>query len=105
MLNILLITADQWRGDAQNPDYWRDSHYRVEGPAVAQIQAAFVDNWMKTSGRVLQGDGYFPPLQPAGDRRAQMFISSPRAGGDSMQLMYLMAMTASARTIVSIGTS
>lgn len=91
--------ADQWRGDAQNPDYWRDSHYRVEGPAVAQIQAAFVDNWMKTSGRVLQGKGYFPPLQPAGDRRAQMFISSPRAGGDSMQLMYLLALTAAERTI------
>ncbi len=91
--------ADQWRGDAQNPDYWRDSHYRVEGPAVAQIQAAFVDNWMKTSGRVLQGKGYFPPLQPVGDRRAQMFISSPRAGGDSMQLMYLLALTAAERTI------
>lgn len=91
--------ANQWRGDAQNPDYWRDSHYRVEGPTVAQIQAAFVDNWMKTSGRVLQGDGYFPPLQPAGDRLAQMFISSPRAGGDSMQLMYLLALAAAERTI------
>ncbi|WP_346323473.1 phospholipase D-like domain-containing protein [Emcibacter sp. SYSU 3D8] len=91
--------ADQWRGNAQNPDYWRDSHYRVEGPAVAQIQAAFADNWMKTSGRVLQGDGYFPPLQPAGEQRAQMFISSPRAGGDSMQLMYLFALAAAERTI------
>ncbi len=91
--------ADQWRGDAQNPDYWRDSHYRVEGPAVAQMQAAFVDNWMKTSGQVLQGDGYFPLLQPAGDARAQMFISSPRAGGDSMQLMYLLALSAAERSI------
>jgi cardiolipin synthase len=91
--------ADVWRGNAQDPDHWRDSHYRVEGPAVAQIQAAFVDNWMKTSGRVLQGDGYFPPLEPAGDARAQMFISSPRAGADSMQLMYLLALAAAERTI------
>ncbi|MGE0668749.1 MAG: cardiolipin synthase [Sphingomonadales bacterium] len=91
--------ADEWRGNAQNPNYWRDSHYRVEGPAVAQMQAAFVDNWMKTSGQVLQGEAYFPPLAPAGGSRAQMFISSPRAGGDSMQLMYLLALAAAERSI------
>jgi cardiolipin synthase len=91
--------ADQWRGDAQNEDYWRDSHFRLEGPAVAQMQAAFMDNWVKTSGRVLQGDGYFPTLEPAGDVRSQMFVSSPRGGGDSMQLMYLMALTAAEHSI------
>jgi len=42
--------ADNWLGDAQNADHWRDSHFRIEGPAVAHMQAAFLDNWMKTSG-------------------------------------------------------
>ena len=91
--------ADEWRGNAQNENYWRDSHYRVEGPAVAQIQAAFVDNWMKTSGHVLQGEAYFPPLEPVGGALAQMFISSPRAGGDSMQLMYLLVLAAAEHSI------
>jgi cardiolipin synthase len=91
--------ADVWRGDAQNPDFWRDSHYRLEGPAVAQMQAAFVDNWMKTSGEVLQGKTYFPELTSSGGMRAQMFMSSPHAGGDSMQLMYLMALAAAERSI------
>src|SRR6185503_10383326 len=52
--------ADNWEGHAESPEHWRDSHYRIEGPAVAQMQAAFMDNWIKTTGKVLQGDAYFP---------------------------------------------
>ena len=91
--------ADEWNGHAQNSDHWRDSHYRLEGPAVAQMQAAFMDNWIKTSGKVVQGVEYFPPLAPAGDALAQVFISSPSGGGDSMQLMYLLSITAAEHTI------
>ena len=43
-------------GNAESPEHWRDSHYRIEGPAVAQMQAAFMDNWIKTTGEVLQGE-------------------------------------------------
>ncbi len=91
--------ADQWDGHAQDPDHWRDSHYRLEGPAVAQMQAAFLDNWIKTSGKVLSGENYFPKLVPAGDQMAQVFTSSPSGGGDSMQLMYLLTITAAEKTI------
>jgi len=91
--------ADQWQGDAQDPDHWRDSHYRVEGPVVAQLQGAFTDNWLKTTGDVLHGEGYFPPLEAAGDVPAQLFKSSPTGGADSMQLMYLLAISAAERSI------
>lgn len=91
--------ADQWRGDARNPEEWRDSHFRVEGPVVAQMQAVFLDNWMRATGKVLHGPTYFPPLRAAGDIDAQMFSSSPNGGGDSMHLMYLLALTAAHSTI------
>jgi cardiolipin synthase len=91
--------ADQWSGHAQDPDHWRDSHYKLEGPAVAQMQAAFLDNWIKTSGKVLSGEPYFPKIEPVGDQMAQVFISSPSGGGDSMQLMYLLSITAAEKTI------
>ena len=91
--------ADQWAGNAQDPDHWRDSHYRLEGPAVAQMQAAFLDNWIKTTGKVLQGADYFPALEPRGEAIAQVFTSSPSGGGDSMQLMYLLSITAAEHTI------
>jgi len=91
--------ADPWDGDAHDPVHWRDSHYRLDGPAVAQMQAAFMDNWIKTSGNVLQGVEYFPPLEPDGSALAQVFTSSPSGGGDSMQLMYLLSITAAERKI------
>jgi len=56
-------------------------------------------NWIKTTGTVLQGEGYFPVLPAVGDARAQVFTSSPNGGGDSMQLMYLLAITAAVHTI------
>ena len=91
--------ADKWDGNAQDADHWRDSHYRVEGPVVAQMQATFIDNWTKVSGDVLHGADYLPAIAAAGDARAQMFSSSPDGGAESMQLMYLLVTTAATRTI------
>lgn len=89
----------EWTGDAQDPEHWRDTHYEVEGPVVAQMQSAFVDNWIKTSGTVLHGDRYFPKLAHAGDAEAQMLLSSPAGGANSMHLMILLALTAAQRSI------
>ena len=91
--------ADKWEGHAQDADHWRDSHYRAEGPVVAQMQATFVDNWSKARGALLHGDDYFPPVDARDGVRAQMFASSPEGGSDSMQLMYLLAITSATRSI------
>lgn len=91
--------ADQWSGHAQDPEHWRDSHFRAEGPVVAQMQAAFLDNWIKTTGRVLHGEDYFPALERAGDQDMHLFTSSPSGGSASMRLMYLAAITAAQRSI------
>lgn len=91
--------ADQWRGDARNESEWRDSHFKVSGPVVAQMQAVFMDNWIKSTGQVLHSVQYFPPLQVTGELQTQMFSSSSSGGSDSMQLMYLMAISAASKTI------
>ena len=91
--------ADQWNGHAQDPDHWRDLHFRVEGPVVSQFQAAFNDNWIKTTGVVLNGVEYFPALSATGGMDAHLFIASPAGGSESMHLMYLMAIAAAERSI------
>jgi cardiolipin synthase A/B len=91
--------ADDWSGHAQDSNHWRDTHYRVEGPVVAQMQAAFNDNWTKTSGAVLHGTHYYPVAQPAGETKAQMFMSSSEGGSESMHLMYLLAIASAEKTI------
>ena len=91
--------ADPWTGNAQDPEHFRDVHFRVEGPVVAQLQAAFNDNWVKTSGRVLNGEAYFPPLEAVGDMKSQLFVASPAGGAESMHLMYLLAIAAATKSI------
>ena len=91
--------ADPWRGDAQDSEHWRDTHFLVEGPVVAQLQAAFMDNWTTADGRVLHGEAYFPPLVPIGDAEAQLFMSAAGGGSESTQLLYLMSIAASRRSI------
>ena len=91
--------APEWTGNAQDPAHWRDTHFRIQGPAVAQLQAVFLDNWIKVTGDVVHGPKYFPPLDTVGEHDAQMFSSSPAGGSESMQLMYLLTITAAARSI------
>jgi cardiolipin synthase A/B len=91
--------ADEWSGHAQDDKHWRDTHFRVTGPAVGQMQAVFMDNWIKSTGNVLHGPHYFPAIEAAGEGLAHMFSSSPSGGSDDMQLMYLMAITAATQAI------
>ena len=91
--------ADVWSGNAQDPEHWRDTHFRIEGPAVAQMQSAFMDNWIEVTGEVLHGEAYFPPIEQHGDHFAQVFTSSPGGGAESMQLMYLLSIAAAAHSI------
>jgi cardiolipin synthase len=91
--------ADLWLGDAEDPDHWREAHFLIEGPAVAQLQMAFNDNWIKMTGVVLNGEEYFPPQELAGAMDAHLFIASPAGGSESMHLMYLMAIAAAERSI------
>ena len=96
--------ADEWRGDAQDPDHWRDSHYQVEGPVVAQMQAAFMDHWIATRGAVLHGQEYFPALGAVGPQRAQVFRSGADDGAESVRLMYLLSVAA-ARSSLQIASA
>jgi len=90
---------DVWLGDAQGPGQWRDTAVRVEGPVVAQLQAAFVDNWVETTGALLYGDAYFPALPPCGDVVAQAFWSSPDQGNYNARVMYHLSIAAARRSI------
>ncbi len=92
--------ADEWLGNGERPEHWRDNHYRVTGPVVAQLQAVFMDNWLKTRGEVLHGAEYFPPLSATGPYTAQAFKSSPRQGDMDIHLMYLLAIASAQHSLL-----
>lgn len=92
--------ADAWLGHAQDPEHWRDTHFRLEGPSVAQMQAAFLDNWLELRPEVLHGEAYFPELASVGDCSAQMFMSSFGEGSESTRLMYLLSIASAEESIL-----
>jgi cardiolipin synthase len=92
--------ADQWVENANSPREWRDNHYRVTGPVVAQLQGIFMDDWLKTRGTLLQGPAYFPPLSPAGPYLAHAFKSSPRMGEINLELMYRLAIASAQKSLL-----
>lgn len=81
--------ADVWAGDAQDPEHWRETHVRLEGPAVLDVLGGFIDNWAEATGQLL-GAHHFPELRSFDDGVAvQVTRSSPGTGGTAAaQLFY-----------------
>ncbi len=66
-----------WNGDAHTKKHWRDNQYEITGPAVADFQRSFCENWKENTGEELQGFSYFPPLRATGPTRMQVVWDSP----------------------------
>ncbi len=77
--------ADEWNGNADSPTHWRDTHVRVNGPAVASVQAAFVDNWNEATGELPIDERYFPKLTSAGETSMCGIQSNPVFGASSAE--------------------
>ena len=56
---------------------WRDTHARIQGPAAAELQTAFLVDWQYCSRRFVSGDRYFPCVEPCGDSIVQIATSGP----------------------------
>ena len=69
--------ADVWTGHAQDPQHWRDDHFRIQGPAVRYLQGSFAVNWRQATGEVLAGASLFPDLDAAGDMRIVAIDAAP----------------------------
>ncbi|TVP61206.1 MAG: cardiolipin synthase B, partial [Halomonadaceae bacterium] len=87
-------TADPWQGHPDNGGY-RENHYRFEGPVVAQLQNAFMQNWLIAKGQLLHSEAYFPLLQEQGEFAAKVVNSSPQEGTHRTRLMMLLAIAGS----------
>jgi cardiolipin synthase len=59
---------------------WRDTHVKIEGPAVAPLQWSFVNLWVQQEGGELPRAEYFPALAPVGDKILRVLATNP--GGD-----------------------
>jgi cardiolipin synthase A/B len=75
--------AEEWTGNAEDPDHWRDTHVRVSGPVVRGLQGAFAENWLECTGDVLAGDRYLPYIEALEDGGPMQVMRSSATIGDS----------------------
>jgi cardiolipin synthase len=90
---------DKWLGNADRENLWRETHVRVEGPAVRQMQAVFATNWIQTTSSVLLGEDYFPKIPHAGSSVAHCYKSGPGEAAQAARLGYLFAIAAARESI------
>jgi cardiolipin synthase len=93
-------TSGKWAGNGRVDGHWRDTDVRIEGPVVEQLQGAFAENWLETTGIALGGEEYFPrPLERKGPAQAQVVRSSPAGGSAAMATMFLLAIASARRSV------
>jgi cardiolipin synthase len=92
--------AEEWTGNAQDPDHWRDTHVRVSGPVVRGLQGAFAENWLECTGDVLAGDRYLPYIEAIEDGGPmQVMRSSATVGDSNAEALIYLAVAAAKRSI------
>lgn len=80
--------ADVWLGDAQDPDHWRDNHYRVQGPVVQDLQELFFTHWNEDDIPPRRDPHYYPALSHEGRIPAQLVASEPVNGSNRIEECY-----------------
>lgn len=92
---------DRWLGNGREPGQWRDTHVRIEGPAVDQLQAPFIANWAESTGELLFGDGVIEAAEVAGgdSQRAAVMYASPSLGSTGAERYLALTLSAAHETL------
>lgn len=81
--------AQEWTGTAANSDQWRDTHFRVEGPAVNGLHGGFIDNWLETGPlQIDEAFDHFPELIPTGPSTVQVVRGAAEAGSNDIANLF-----------------
>src|SRR5262245_17375499 len=86
--------ADEWLGDAQDREHWRDTGARLEGPIVGELQSAFSENWTEETGEVLVGPKFYPRLTAAGTTPAHLAYQFQAGSVSSVDLLFRISFAA-----------
>jgi cardiolipin synthase len=90
--------ADHWLGNADARDHWRDTQFRITGPAVRALEACFYENWVEAGGH--EAPVLDLTQQPDPDHARSLVIwSNPTGGVSNVKLLYLYSIAAARRTI------
>ncbi len=76
-----------------------DTHFAITGPVVAQLVAAFANDWLMQTNETLAGPAWFPPLSETGQQTARVVTAGPDQDIEKIELVTLMAITCARRSV------
>ncbi len=91
--------ADEWLGNAQDENHWRDTGIRLRGPVVGPLQSVFLQDWVEASGRIPSDERCFPSQEATGTAVAHV-VSSTGDAKSSVALLYKLAIASARREII-----
>jgi cardiolipin synthase A/B len=92
--------ADQWLGNGEDENHWRDTAVRIEGPAVCALQSVFMENWIEETHCVPAGDGCYPQLESGGEVRVHVVSSASEEEGSKVALLYTVAIASARQEVI-----
>jgi cardiolipin synthase len=92
--------ADQWLGDGEDQEHWRDTAVRLEGPVAGALQSVFMENWMEETHCVPAGDGCYPRLEHKGNVAAHVVSSASEEVGSKVALLYTVAIASARKEVI-----
>jgi cardiolipin synthase len=91
--------AEEWCGDARDETEWRDTHFRVEGPAVDGLAAAFAQDWAETGRELYDERDRFSGQRQPGEAVIQVVRGSASIGWDDIHMVWYVLMRSARRSI------
>ncbi|NOY89582.1 MAG: cardiolipin synthase [Deltaproteobacteria bacterium] len=76
-----------------------DTHFRVEGPVVRQVQEVFAEDWQFATRESLEGTVFFPEIEPAGETLCRVFTDGPDIDMDKIRWIMAGAINSAERSI------
>ncbi|MDP0491370.1 MAG: phospholipase D-like domain-containing protein [Verrucomicrobiota bacterium JB023] len=81
--------AEEWTGDAEDPQHWRDNHYQLRGPIVGDMQRLFFAHWEEDDRPEAQDKRFYPTLKPEGNLECRLIAAEPSEGENLIERIYL----------------
>jgi cardiolipin synthase len=94
-----LNIGDEYLGRVPRFGYWRDTHLRVRGPAVAALQRVFIEDWDFAADEDLREAAYFPLAEASGSTVVQVVHSGPDQESNSIRQVYFAAVLRARRRL------
>jgi cardiolipin synthase len=83
--------GDEYIGRNKFYGFWRDTHLRMQGPAVLQLQQVFAEDWYYATGEELTQPDLYPTPAETGNVTAHVIADGPAGQGHAFHSLMFAA--------------